>query len=415
MPFRMAEVEGVAVVKVIGVGGGGGNAINTMVTNRLQGVDFIAANTDKQALMQSKADVCLQLGPSVTKGLGAGATPETGEQAALESLEDIKESLKGADMVFVTAGLGGGTGTGAAPVVAKVSKELGALTVAVVTKPFNFEGKFRSKNADLGWDELQKYVDTIITVPNDRLLSLMQKNSKLSDMLSMADDVLLQAVKGITDLINVPGLINADFADLRTVMKEVGPAVMGSGAAVGEHRAVEAARKAIDNQLLEDFGIDGARGLLINISASEETFSMSEFMEASQLIQERVDEDAKVVIGALYDDSLDDELHVTVIATGVGDITGKKEAIAKVNELHVKRADREHVSAGEMETVNSSAKPAAPNRHNPRVTRLPGSNFETSDPFGVHKSSDAEAKRDIPSWQNEDQLETPAYLRKKAN
>jgi len=414
MPFRMAEAEGVAVVKVIGVGGGGGNAINTMVTNRLQGVDFIAANTDKQALMQSKADVCLQLGPSVTKGLGAGATPETGEQAALESLEDIKESLKGADMVFVTAGLGGGTGTGAAPVVAKVSKELGALTVAVVTKPFSFEGKFRMRNAEHGWDELQKYVDTIITVPNDRLLSLMQKNSKLSDMLSMADDVLLQAVKGITDLINVPGLINADFADLRTVMKEVGPAVMGSGEAVGENRAVEAARKAIDNQLLEDFGIDGARGLLINISASEETFTMSEFMEASSLIQERVDEDAKVVIGALYDDALQDELHVTVIATGVGEITGKKEAIAKVNEILVKKTDREHVSVTEMEAVPSSSKQAPVNRQ-PRVTRLPGSNFDSSDHFTVHKTGESESKRDLPSWQYEDQLETPAYLRKKAN
>ncbi len=233
MPFRMAESESVAVVKVIGVGGGGGNAINTMVTNRLQGVEFIAANTDKQALNQSKADVCLQIGPGITKGLGAGADPETGCMAAMESLDEIREALKGSDMVFVTAGLGGGTGTGAAPVVAKASKELGALTVAVVTKPFSFEGKSRANNANEGWNELQNYADTIITVPNDRLLSIMQKNSKLSDMLSMADNVLLQAVKGITDLINVPGLINADFADLRTVMKEVGPAIMGSGSATG--------------------------------------------------------------------------------------------------------------------------------------------------------------------------------------
>ena len=278
MPFRMAESEGVAVVKVIGVGGGGGNAINTMVDNRLQGVEFLVANTDKQALNQSKADVCMQLGPSITKGLGAGADPETGNMSAMESLEEIREALRGSDMVFVTAGLGGGTGTGAAPVVAKVSRELGALTVAVVTKPFSFEGKLRARNADEGWLELQKYADTIITVPNDRLLSIMQKNSKLSDMLSMADNVLLQAVKGITDLINVPGLINADFADLRTVMKEVGPAVMGSGAASNENRATEAAKKAIDNQLLVDFGIDGARGLLINISASEESFTMAEFM-----------------------------------------------------------------------------------------------------------------------------------------
>lgn len=413
MPFRMAESEGVAVVKVIGVGGGGGNAINTMVTDNLQGVEFVVANTDKQALLQSKADICLQLGMNVTKGLGAGADPETGEQSAIESLEEIKETLKGADMVFVTAGLGGGTGTGAAPVVAKVSKELGALTVAVVTKPFSFEGKFRQRNAEYGWDELQKYADTIITVPNDRLLSLMQKNSKLSDMLSMADNVLLQAVKGITDLINVPGLINADFADLRTVMREVGPAVMGSGSAVGENRAVEAARKAIDNQLLEDFGIDGARGLLINISASEETFAMSEFMEASSLIQERVDEDAKVVIGALYDDSLDDEMQVTVIATGVGDMVEKKETIAQVDDLHKRKQAREMEQQREPEVTGSSK--AAPANLNTRVTRLPGSNFETIEHLSNSGGgNEGDRRRDIPVW-HEDTLETPAYLRKKAN
>lgn len=415
MPFRMAESEGVAVVKVIGVGGGGGNAINTMVTDKLQGVEFIAANTDKQALMQSKADICLQLGTNVTKGLGAGADPETGEQAAIESLEEIKETLKGADMVFVTAGLGGGTGTGAAPIVAKVSKELGALTVAVVTKPFSFEGKFRARNCEYGWSELHKYADTIITVPNDRLLSLMQKNSKLSDMLSMADNVLLQAVKGITDLINVPGLINADFADLRTVMKEVGPAIMGSGAAVGENRAAEAARRAIDNQLLEDFGIDGARGLLINISASEETFAMSEFMEASSLIQERVDEDAKVVIGALYDDSLEDEMHVTVIATGVGDMA-EKETIAQVDDLHRKKANKAQVRTSDprerdMEPINTVK---APVNTQGKVARLPGSNFETIEHLSGNNGMESDRRRDLPVW-HEDHLETPAYLRKKAN
>lgn len=277
--------------------------------------------------------------------------------AAMESVEEIKEALKGSDMVFVTAGLGGGTGTGAAPVVAKISKELGALTVAVVTKPFSFEGKFRAKNAEEGWAELHKYADTIITVPNDRLLSIMQKNSKLSDMLSMADNVLLQAVKGITDLINVPGLINADFADLRTVMQEVGPAIMGSGVAVGEGRATEAARKAIDNQLLEDFGIDGARGLLINISASEESFTMSEFMEASALIQEKVDDDAKVVIGALYDDALGDELHVTVIATGVGNMIDEQDTINPVVDHMSKpvaapKKDKEAVVKGAPAPVN---------------------------------------------------------------
>ncbi len=406
MPFRMAESEGVAAVKVIGIGGGGGNAINTMVVNRLQGVEFIAANTDKQALNQSKADICLQLGPGITKGLGAGADPETGSLAALESLEDVKNILKGSDMVFVTAGLGGGTGTGAAPVVAKISKELGALTVAVVTKPFSFEGKFRARNAEEGWQELHKYADTIITVPNDRLLSLMQKNSKLADMLSMADNVLLQAVKGITDLINVPGLINADFADLRTVMQEVGPAVMGAGCATGENRATEAATKAIDNQLLEDFGIDGARGLLINISATEESFTMAEFMQASAMIQEKVDDDAKIVIGALYDDSLGEELHVTVIATGVGDTIGKKETIKPLEE-HIKKKPVNN----EPKRVTKGS-PATPNRH-PRVTPLPGSNFDMFD--NLSSSSSADEKDGNPLNWNDDYLETPTYLRKKAN
>lgn len=405
MPFRMAETESVAVVKVIGVGGGGGNAINTMVTNRLQGVEFITANTDKQALNQSKADVCLQIGPGITKGLGAGADPETGNMAANESLEEIRNALKGADMVFVTAGLGGGTGTGAAPVVAKTAKELGALTVAVVTRPFSFEGKFRSRNAEAGWQELHKYADTIITIPNDRLLSLMQKNSRLADMLAMADNVLLQAVKGITDLINVPGLINADFADLRTVMREVGPAIMGSGIASGENRAVEAAKKAIDNQLLEDFGIDGARGLLINISASQESFAMSEFMEASALIQEKVDDDAKVVIGALYDDSLGDEMQVTVIATGVGGMVAKKETITSVGE-----PKRRPQQISEPEVVTGGS-PASPNR-NPRVTRLPGSNFDNFENLGV--SNPPDKSRSSLNW-NDDYLETPTYLRKKAN
>jgi len=406
MPFRMAESEGVAVVKVIGVGGGGGNAINTMVTNRLQGVEFIVANTDKQALNLSKADICIQIGPGITKGLGAGADPETGAQAALESLEDLKAALKGADMVFVTAGLGGGTGTGAAPVVARASKELGALTVAVVTKPFSFEGKHRANNAEVGWKELQKYADTIITVPNDRLLSMMQKTSKLSDMLAMADTVLLQAVKGITDLINMPGLINADFADLRTVMREVGPAVMGSGRAVGENRAVEAAKRAIDNQLLEDIGIDGARGLIINISASEDTFTLAEFMEASALIQEKVDEDAKVVVGALYDNSLGDELQVTVIATGVGDVLKKKETIAQVDDLYKKKQTREP-------EVITTVTPAPANRH-PRLAPLPGSNFEAFENLGVSNINEGERTRKGQGW-NEDYLETPTYLRKKAN
>jgi cell division protein FtsZ len=429
MPFRMAETESVAVVKVIGIGGGGGNAINTMVDNRLLGVEFIVANTDKQALDQSKADICIQLGPSITKGLGAGADPETGAQSAHESMEEVKECLVGSDMVFITAGLGGGTGTGAAPVVAKISKELGALTVAVVTKPFNFEGRQRQRNAEEGWQELHKYADTIITVPNDRLLSLMQKTSRLSDMLSLADTVLLQAVKGITDLINVPGLINADFADLRTVMKEVGPAIMGSASAVGENRASEAAKRAIDNQLLEDVGIDGARGLLINISATEESFTMAEFMEASALIQDKVDEDAKVVIGALYDESLGDELQVTVIATGVGDVSTREKTIAQVGDLPRKQQYEIPVKpAKPVESIRSHNplkpesdkqqpyKVAQANR-TPKATVLPGSNFDAFDNFGPTRGNRGMEKDDqkLSERLSEDYLETPTYLRKKAN
>ncbi len=415
MPFRMAEPEGVAVVKVFGVGGGGGNAINTMVNKGIQGVEFIAANTDKQALLKSKADIPLQLGIDVTKGLGAGADPEIGELAALESIEEIRETLQGAHMVFVTAGLGGGTGTGAAPIVAKVSKELGALTVAVVTKPFSFEGKFRKKNCDHGWAELHKYADTIITVPNDRLLTLMQKNSKLIDMMAMADNVLLEAVKGITDLINVTGFINADFADLRTVMKEVGPAIMGTGSAVGENRAQEAAKRAIDNQLLEDYGIDGARGLLINISASQESFSMSEFTEAASLIQERVDEDAKIVVGALFDDSLNEEMKVTVIATGVGDMVSTGGTIDQVDNLYAGSlagpTGRHSKERGKDPRLVDVAK--APRNTVDKGPKLPGSNFETIEHLnGIN--SDGEPRHEVSSW-SEDNLETPAYLRKKAN
>ncbi len=337
MPFRMAEEESVATIKVIGVGGGGGNAINTMVEQRLAGVEFIAANTDMQALEKSRADIRLQLGPGITKGMGAGADPEMGRESAQESYDDLQNVIRGADMVFITAGLGGGTGTGAAPVIAKLSKEAGALTVAVVTKPFYFEAKKRMRNAEVGWEELKQYTDTIITVPNDRLLTLMQKNSTLVEMMKMVDNVLFQAVKGITDLINLPGHINVDFADLKTVMKEVGPAIMGTGSASGENRASEAAKRAIDNQLLEDVGIDGARGVLINISAAEETLTMAEFMEASALIQDKAHEDANIIIGALFDDSLGDELRVTVIATGIESIDDTET----ISELDVVRRSRE--------------------------------------------------------------------------
>ncbi len=398
MSFRVAEEESVATIKVIGVGGGGGNAINTMVLNRLSGVEFIAANTDVQALEKSRADVRLQLGPGIAKGMGAGADPEVGREAAQESYDELKSALQGADMVFITAGLGGGTGTGAAPVIAKLSKESGALTVAVVTKPFYFEAKKRMRNAEAGWEELKEYADTIITVPNDRLLSLMQKNSTLVDMMQKVDHVLLQAVKGITDLINLPGHINVDFADLRTVMKEVGPAIMGTGAAVGENRAAEAAKRAIDNQLLEDVGIDGARGVLVNISATEDTLTLAEFMEASALIQEKAHDDANVIIGALFDESCGEELQVTVIATGIESID-EAETISQIELVKGKGAARpssETPALREEEPVREErpVRQAKPNKMPTGLSKLP---------FPVFDDHDLE------------DYDEPAYLRKKAN
>ena len=394
----MAEEESVAAIKVIGVGGGGGNAINTMVENRLAGVEFIAANTDMQALEKSRADVRIQLGPGITKGMGAGADPERGKDAAQESYDDLVNALNGADMVFVTAGLGGGTGTGAAPVIAKLCKEAGVLTVAVVTKPFYFEAKRRMRNAEAGWERLKKHSDTIITVPNDRLLSLMQKNSTLVDMMQMVDDVLLQAVKGITDLINLPGHINVDFADLKTVMKEVGPAIMGSGSAAGENRASEAAKRAIDNQLLEDVGIDGARGILINISATS-SLTMGEFMEASALIQDKAHEDANIIIGALFDENMGEELRVTVIATGISSI----EETETISELNIVGRSKDETAGTPFQVADESAGP----KENRAVSFAP--------PNPVPKGLST-MPTPIFDEQNEmDEWDEPAYIRKKAN
>jgi len=401
MAYRMAEEKAVAAIKVIGVGGGGGNAINTMVENRLAGVEFIAANTDMQALEKSRADIRIQLGPNITKGMGAGAEPEMGKDAAQESLDDLSNALNGADMVFITAGLGGGTGTGAAPVIAKLSKESGALTVSVVTKPFYFEAKRRMRNAEAGWDRLKKHSDTIITVPNDRLLGLMQKNSTLVDMMKMVDDVLLQAVKGITDLINLPGHINVDFADLKTVMKEVGPAIMGSGSAKGENRASEAAKRAIDNQLLEDVGIDGARGILINISATQ-SLTMGEFMEASALIQEKAHENANIIIGALFDENMGEELRVTVIATGISSIE-EPETISEIDVAGRNRQVKAVSRAARIQdepivgTVEGggAATPARPNPMPRGLRSMPTPIFDEQSDLA--------------------ELDEPAYIRKKAN
>lgn len=304
-----------AKIKVVGVGGGGSNAVNRMISLGLEGVDFIAVNTDAQALLHAMAPKRMQIGEKLTRGLGAGARPEIGEKAAQESREDILEALRGSDMVFITAGMGGGTGTGAAPVVAECAREVGALTVGVVTKPFTFEGPARRRKADQGIENLKKHVDTIITIPNDRLLQVVDKNTPMTQAFSIADDVLRQGVKGISDLIAKPGLINLDFADVKSIMSNAGSALMGIGEASGGNAAVNAAKAAVDSPLLET-SIQGARGILLNITGSAESLSMMEVNEASVTIQESAHPDANIIFGASIDDTMGDSVSVTVIATG---------------------------------------------------------------------------------------------------
>jgi cell division protein FtsZ len=304
-----------ARIKVIGVGGGGGNAINTMVSARLEGVEFIAANTDVQALSANRAQIKLQLGRTSSRGLGAGAKPEVGREAALESIEDVKAALAGADMVFVAAGMGGGTGTGAAPVVADIAKNTGALTVGVVTKPFNFEGKKRRLHAEKGLEELRAAVDTLIVIPNQRLLSVAGENMSMADAFKRADEVLLNAVQGISDLITVHGIVNVDFADVRTIMAAQGMALMGTGRAAGPRRAVEAMQAAISSPLLEDVTLDGATGLLVNITGGS-GLTLHEVDEAISMAHAAADEDANIIFGSVIDERLGDEVKITVIATG---------------------------------------------------------------------------------------------------
>ncbi|PYR90824.1 MAG: cell division protein FtsZ, partial [Acidobacteria bacterium] len=304
-----------ASIKVVGIGGAGSNAVNRMIDAGLDGVDFLVANTDVQALELSKASVKLQIGAKLTKGLGAGANPEIGRQAALEDTDKVIEALEGADMVFVTTGLGGGTGTGAAPVVATLAAELGALTVAVVTKPFVFEGKKRMTQAERGLADLKECVDTVITIPNERLLATLDRGTSLFDAFRIADDILRQAVQGISDLITVPGLINLDFADVRTVMSGMGMALMGTGSARGDNRAVEAAKKAISSRLLEEGSIQGARGVLINITGGQDLL-LHEVSEASSIVHDAADGEANIIFGAVLDERMKDEVKITVIATG---------------------------------------------------------------------------------------------------
>ncbi|HEY0172120.1 MAG TPA: cell division protein FtsZ [Pyrinomonadaceae bacterium] len=304
-----------ARIKVIGVGGGGGNAVNRMIEAGIEGIEFLVANTDLQALKRSRAPIKIQLGGKLTKGLGAGANPDIGRNAALEDTEKIIEALEGADMVFVTTGLGGGTGTGAAPIIASLATELNALTVAVVTKPFHFEGKRRMAQGDQGLRELRECVDTVITIPNERLLHTADPTMSLQDAFKMADDVLRQAVQGISDLITVPGLINLDFADVKAIMSGMGLALMGAGRASGPNRAVEATQQAISSPLLEEATIQGAKGVLINITGGMD-LTLYEVNEASSIIRESADDDANIIFGAVIDESLRDEMKITVIATG---------------------------------------------------------------------------------------------------
>ncbi len=304
-----------ARIKVIGVGGGGSNAVNRMITAGLEGVEFLVANTDVQALKESRASVKIQIGAKLTKGLGAGANPDVGRQAALEDTDKIIEALEDSDMVFVTTGLGGGTGTGAAPIVASLAAELNALTVAVVTKPFAFEGKRRLAQAERGLADLKECVDTVITIPNERLLATLERGTSLFDAFQIADDILRQAVQGISDLITVPGLINLDFADVKTVMQGMGMALMGTGTASGENRAVEAAKKAISSRLLEEGSIQGARGVLLNITGGPDLL-LHEVSEASAIIHDAADADANIIFGAVLDERMKDEVKITVIATG---------------------------------------------------------------------------------------------------
>ncbi len=323
-----------ASIKVIGIGGGGGNAVQTMIEGGLTGVQFVVANTDRQALAANKAEGKIQLGRELTKGLGAGANPEIGRRAAIESYNDIVASLEGSDMVFVTAGMGGGTGTGGAPVVAKIAKELGALTIGVVTRPFIFEGKKRKKHADDGIRELQENVDTLIVIPNQKLLAVASERTPLLETFRRADQVLLHAVKGISDLINIRGLINLDFADIRTVMQAKGMAIMGSGMAGGENRAVEAATQAISSPLLENICIDGATGIIINVTGGPD-LTLWEVNEASTLITEAAHPDAEIIFGAVIDENMGDHVSVTVIATGFGTLAAKtaSEQISRLQAM----------------------------------------------------------------------------------
>ncbi len=406
-----------ATIKVIGVGGGGGNALNTMISSGLSGVEFIAANTDAQALQHNLAPVKVQLGAEVTRGLGCGANPDRGRASALEARDRLREILEGADMVFVTAGMGGGTGTGAAPIIAEVAREIGALTVGVVTKPFPFEGRVRTKHGDRGLDELHGVVDTLITIPNQRLLSLAGKGTAIKDAFKLADDVLLNAVRGISDLITIHGLINLDFADVRTVMNEAGVALMGTGVGTGDTRAVDAAQLAISSPLLEDLSIEGARGVLINITGSSD-MTLFEVNEASMLVQEAAHEDANIIFGAVIDDDVPEgEIRVTVIATGLNDNKARRPvperravsidaAPQRAEQLEIQDLPARDHHAPAQEPVHARESAAA---GPPRVEPTPQREITSGSAEDIARPS---AEFASPF---EDELDTPAFIRRRAH
>ena len=379
-----------AVIKVVGVGGGGGNAVEHMLSSQVDGVEFICANTDAQALKNMNAKTLLQLGGAVTKGLGAGANPNVGREAALEDRERIREVLNGADMVFITAGMGGGTGTGGAPIVAEIAKEMGILTVAVVTKPFPFEGKKRMQVALEGMKHLSENVDSLITIPNEKLLDVLGPKTSLLDAFKAANDVLLGAVQGIADLIIRPGMINVDFADVRTVMSEMGMAMMGTGRATGENRAREAAEAAIRSPLLEDVNLQGARGILVNITASE-SLSLGEFSEVGDTVEEFASDNATVVVGTVIDPSMGDELRVTVVATGLG--------MGAVNEQAVP------VRAVESVTRRSASEPVTDYRRfeQPAVDRA------------RRQQQEVRRRAVLETDVNREYLDIPTFLRRQAD
>lgn len=392
-----------AVIKVIGVGGGGGNAVKHMIVHHIEGVEFICANTDAKALNDIDSRTVLQLGSGVTKGLGAGANPEVGRQAAMEDRDRIAEVLKGSDIVFITAGMGGGTGTGGAPVVAEVAKELGILTVAVVTKPFRFEGAKRMRLAEEGIRELSQYVDSLITIPNQKLEAVMGRNIQLTEAFKAANNVLHSAVQGIAELITKPGMIGVDFADVRTVMSEMGLAMMGSGAARGEDRAVVAARAAISSPLLEDINLEGARGILVNITAND-SLGLGEFTDVGDIISEFASENATIVIGTAIDPSMGDELKVTVVATGLGMVEGamQKPAAAVASPNHAPM-----MAAAEPPVLNqpiNNERPVDYNAYNsPAISRVARARAQPATAAAVKPQDDMEY------------LDIPAFLRRQAD